>query len=114
MKPVAFYYHGRVTVEAAGINMENFYWPVGGRRILFKDISRVSVHAPAGWLNSYSIRPMGERESYLPSVVWTPPTEGRIVELRIRGSAQPIGFTVRDGDGVEEALRARATIEKAA
>ncbi len=112
MKPLAWYYAGRIEVDARGIHFETFYWPIGGKRVAFSEIERVTVYSPQAWIARYRVHGLGSREAYLP-LVWAPAAEGRIVELAQRGAWQRIGFTVRDGDGVEEALRARIVIERA-
>lgn len=110
MKPLAWYYAGRVEVDARGIHFETFYWPIGGKRVEFAEIECAIIYEPADWLNRYRVHALGSRESYLP-IVWQPPTDGQIIEIVTRGAWQRIGFTVREGDGVEEALRARVKVK---
>jgi hypothetical protein len=112
MSSEAIYTDKLVTITNYEIIFQHYYFPTGKEKVVKLDnIKSISVEKPTLWNGKWRLHGTGNFKIWFPKDYGRPKRD-RIFIATLKNQWVKIGFTVEDGDRVENILRSRNLITK--
>jgi hypothetical protein len=92
-----------VEITDDSILLRGYYFPFGGRRISFADISLINVEAASLWNGKYRLYGSGDLGTWFP-LDWQRPSRHKLFFLEQKGKWPRVGFSVEDSTRVEQIM----------
>jgi uncharacterized membrane protein len=100
------YCDGLVEVRPESIRFRRYYFPFGAKTVQLSDVAGIDILPPGLMTGSMRIWGSGDLRTWFPCD-WSRPARKHIYLMHRRSTGLRVGFTVRDDEAFQAAMRAR-------